>query len=158
MYIHIFVLTMKIEEAIKVKSFKSEYHKVIVNLLYTCSWLNSQHNDLLKPYSLSMQQYNVLRILRGSHPTPVSVNTIIDRMLDKSSNASRLVEKLRQKALIKRVACENDRRQVDVSITKKGLDLLSLIDDEMEEFESKFQTLSKKEALQLSILLDKLRN
>lgn len=158
MYRHIFALSMTIEEEIKVKSFKSEYHRVIVNLLYTCGWLNNQHNDLLKPFGLSMQQYNVLRILRGSHPNPASVNTIIDRMLDKSSNASRLVEKLRQKELIKRTACPNDRRQVDVSITKKGLELLSLIDNEMDMFESKFKTLSKSEARELNTLLDKLRN
>lgn len=158
MYIHIFALIMTIEEEIKVKSFKTVYNKLIVNLLYTGGWLNSQHNDLLKPYGLSMQQYNVLRILRGSHPDPASVNTIIDRMLDKNSNASRLVEKLRQKEYIIRTACSNDRRQVDVTITKKGLGLLSQIDDKMDGFESQFKSITKKEATELSTLLDKLRN
>jgi len=149
---------MAIEQEIKVKSFKSEYHKVIVNLIYTSGWLNGQHNEWLKPFDLSMQQYNVLRILRGSHPNPASVNTIINRMLDKSSNASRLVEKLRQKDLILRSACVKDRRQVDVKITTKGLDLLKLLDDEYIDFENRFNSISPKEALQLSKLLDKLRN
>jgi len=147
-----------IDEAIQVKKFKSEHHRLIVNIIYTNGWLNGKHVEWLKPFDISMQQYNVLRILRGTHPSPASINTIISRMLDKNSNASRLVEKLRQKGFIERTVCENDRRQVDVVITQKGLELLSLIDVEIVIFEKNFHSLTQAEAAELNRLLDKLRN
>jgi DNA-binding MarR family transcriptional regulator len=148
---------MRIEKEIKQKSFKSEYQKLTVNLMYTGSWLNVKNHDHLKPFGITIQQYNILRILRGQHPNPTTVTLLIERMLDKMSNVSRLVEKLRIKGLVNRRECEKDRRAVDVLITDKGLALLKEIEKHEEAWEESFHTLSPQEAQQLNDLLDKLR-
>lgn len=149
---------MKIEEEIQVKSFNNEYHKVIVNLQFSNSWLQEKLICWLKPTGLTVQQYNVLRILRGQHPTPTTINHIIERMIDKSSNASRLVEKLRVKEFLERSTNQFDRRQVDVLITQKGLNLLADLDKTIAKIEDQFKHLSEKEAKTLNKLLDKIRN
>ena len=97
--------------------------------MYTGNWVQFLHGKALKPFGLTVQQYNVLRILRGQHPNPCTVNLIVDRMLDKSSNASRIVERLVSKGLVKRTPCEQDRRAVDVLITQEGLNLLEASDE-----------------------------
>lgn len=148
---------MKLEEEIKQKKFSSEYQKLIINLIYTGHWVKHINSQFLKPYGLTIPQYNLLRILRGQYPNPASVNLLIDRMLDKMSNASRLVERLRKKGLVERRPSEHDRRQADVLITQKGLDLLAALDTKMEKLEDHFQTINKKEAQQLNDMLDKLR-
>ncbi|MDX2189975.1 MAG: MarR family transcriptional regulator [Bacteroidota bacterium] len=148
---------MKIEEEIKQKKFNSEYQKVIINILYTASWLSLSNNKFLKQFGISQEQYNVLRILRGQNGQPSSVHLICDRMIDKASNASRIVEKLRMKEYVTRMESTTDRRQVDIYITEKGLHLLKEADLELENFENNLKTLSKKEAEQLNLLLDKLR-
>ncbi len=150
---------MKIGNEIKQTKFKSEYQKMLINILFTSGWLTSKHACNLKPYGISGQQYNILRILRGQHPKPATVNLLIDRMLDKNSNASRLVEKLRLKKLVERAICADDRRAVNVAITKKGLDLLIELDEHEESFISKeLKKLSENEAEQINLLLDKLRS
>lgn len=146
-----------INEAIQQDQFREPLEKVIVNILFTHSWLSGIQNKWLKPYDLSIQQYNILRILRGQHPKPASVNKLIERMLDKNSNSSRLVEKLRKKGMVERTECERDRRQVDVRITEKGLKQLDELDDRFPELLNQLGALSKAEAEQLSGLLDKLR-
>jgi DNA-binding MarR family transcriptional regulator len=148
---------MKIGEAIKQSKFKSEHQKMLINILFTSGWLSSAHTAQLKPHGISVQQYNILRILRGQHPNPATVNLLIERMLDKNSNASRLVEKLRLKKLVERSICKDDRRAVNVLITKKGLELLVELDKLEEHFIAHLQNISEKEAEQLNILLDKLR-
>jgi DNA-binding MarR family transcriptional regulator len=148
---------MEIGNEIKQSTFSSEYHKLSVNLMFTGSWLLLKNNNYLKPYGLTIQQYNILRILRGQYPRPVTVNLLIDRMLDKTSNASRLVEKLRRKQLVQRNVCEKDRRSVDVVITKEGLAVLKKIDAHNEEWEGILKNLLPEEAAQLNSLLDKLR-
>ncbi len=148
---------MSIEQDIQQKRFKDPYQKVVVNLMYTHSWLTDYQSRMLKPFGLTQAQYNVLRILRGQHPQPATVNLIIERMIDKMSNASRLVDKLVAKKLVDRHVCPSDRRAVDVFITQKGLDLLTGIDVKMEEGQNKFKGLNEQEANQLSDLLDKLR-
>ncbi len=148
---------MQIEKEIKQKSFKNEYHKLTVNLMFTGSWLNVKNHDYLKPYGITIQQYNILRILRGQHPKPTTVSLLIDRMLDKMSNVSRLVEKLRIKGLVNRRECEKDRRAVDVLITDNGLALLKEIEKHEQDWEESFHTLTPQEAHQLNKLLDKLR-
>lgn len=148
---------MNLGEEIKQKKFKSVYEQVIVNLLFTSNWAGSLHHQLLKPYGISQQQYNVLRILRGQHPNAASVGLITERMLDKNSNASRLIEKLVYKELIERTVSKYDRRQRDVLITEKGLELLEKIDVEFEELEKQFTKLDVEEAKQLNDLLDRLR-
>ena len=148
---------MGIAEDIKQKAFKNEYAKAIVNLIYTTSWVNQQHLAFFKPHGLTTPQFNILRILRGQHPQACTVNLLIDRMLDKSSNASRIVDKLEEKGLVVRKQCENDRRAVDVLISQQGLDLLEKLDHEMESWQSNIRKLSEEESEQLNLLLDKLR-
>lgn len=148
---------MRLEEEIKQKHFSSQYHKALVNIIYTNNWIASQQTDILKPHGITMQQYNVLRILRGQHPKPATIKLIKERMLDKMSDASRIVEKLRAKGLVERNICPEDRRNVDVIITKKGLDLLSKIDTPEHLLEHRLTTLNTEEVKNLNHLLDKLR-
>lgn len=149
---------MSIEKDIKQqKPFKSPYQKLVVNILYTNNWMNSDHMNILKPFDLTAQQYNVLRILRGQYPNPITVNAIIERMLDKMSNASRLVDKLLLKDFVTRCDNKDDRRACDVRITQKGLDVLKEIDVLQETWETSFSNLTPEEAETLSGLLDKLR-
>ena len=146
-----------IGEEIKQQKFSSEYHKMVLNIIYTSNWIVSLDNERLKKHNISPQQFNILRILRGQYPKPATVNILIERMLDKMSNASRLVDKLILKKLVERKINENDRRSCDVLITKKGLALLSKIDKEHEEWEESFSSISKAEAKELNRMLDKLR-
>jgi DNA-binding MarR family transcriptional regulator len=148
---------MEIGKEIKQSKFKNEYHKMVVNLVFTSNWLNAKHAVSLKPFGISSQQFNILRILRGQHPNPATVNLLIERMLDKNSNASRLVEKLRLKKLVDRATCPDDRRAVNVIITQKGLDLLNEIDKQELSFLKDLKNLTEKEAEMLNLMLDKLR-
>ncbi|MBV6642465.1 MAG: MarR family transcriptional regulator [Cyclobacteriaceae bacterium] len=148
---------MGISEDIKQEKFRSELSKAIINVVYTNSWLNTRQTRLFKEYGLTMPQYNVLRILRGQHPKPATVNLLIDRMLDKSSNASRIVDKLEAKKLVIRKQCSNDRRAVDVLISDAGLQLLEQIDAKLDKWENQLIGLSEEECGQLNVLLDKLR-
>lgn len=135
-------------------AFPSEGVKAIVNIKYTASWLENQSNEILKPFELSIQQYNILRILRGAKEQ-ITVQTVKDRMIEKSPNITRLMDKLCAKFLIERVRCENDRRVVYVKISKLGLQTLHQI--KMDDAESLLSKLSKKELNQLNLLLDKIR-
>ncbi len=146
---------MKIEEEIQQEKFKNEYHKLLVNIFFTSNWLYALNMRFLRKFDLSPEQYNILRILRGQYPNVSTIFNLIDRMLDKMSNASRLVDKLVIKGLVDRKLCLEDRRRVDVLITQKGLDLLKQIDDE--NFEFVLDQISEKDASQLNKLLDKLR-
>jgi DNA-binding MarR family transcriptional regulator len=157
MYIHIFVSDMKLEDEIKQKNFSSPYHRLTLNILFTASWLNTQTARILKPFGVTPQQYNVLRILRGQNQKPASVNLIQERMIDKSSNASRLIDKLVEKKLIERKTCPQDRRQVDIKIVQKGMELLASIDPQIKEMEAHFRSLSENDATSMSDLLDQLR-
>ena len=148
---------MPLEEDIKQEKFENEFEKVAVNILFTGSWLYSTNANRLKKYDVTPEQYNVLRILRGSHPNAIMLADITSRMIDKSSNATRLVEKLRLKNLVKRELCENNRRQVDISITDKGLNLLKKVDASSAEWTATLKNISKTEAIELNRVLDKLR-
>lgn len=148
---------MRIEDEIKQAKFKSEYHKLALNIAVTSNWYERFTTQKLKAYKLTPQQFNVLRILRGQSPNPATINLITERMIDKMSNASRLVDKLLEKGLVDRRTCPSDRRQVDVQITEKGQQLLSKIDDESKDWENPLHTLSDADAKTLNLLLDKLR-
>jgi len=148
---------MEIGKEIKQAKFKNEYQKLLINILFTSNWLGAKHTCNLKPYGISSQQFNLLRILRGQHPKPATVNLLIERMLDKNSNASRLVEKLRVKKLVERATCPEDRRAVNVVITEKGLELLAEIDKHEMAFLKEMKNISEQEAEQMNFLLDKLR-
>ncbi len=148
---------MRLEDEIKQQRFTDAYRKLVPNLMYTGSWLHTLNSRMLKPYGLSPQQYNILRILRGQHPNPATVQLIKERMLDQMSNVSRLVEKLRVKGLVERRTCPSDRRAVDVLITEAGLELLEKIGEEEAQWFERFHTLTPEEAHRLNELLDKLR-
>ena len=146
---------MKIEDAIQSK-FKSSHIKAIVNVRFTSNYISSLQNNFMARYDLTMPQFNILRILRGAG-TILSVNTIKERMIEKSPNTTRLLDKLIEKGFISRARCEKDRRVVYVEITEKGLGLLKGIDEAL-EFETLIpKKLSEAECEQLSNLLDKLR-
>ncbi|MEX2592060.1 MAG: MarR family transcriptional regulator [Anditalea sp.] len=149
---------MTVEEAIKLKIWSDPYSKAVVNLLYTHSYIVSEQNKLFKPHGISPEQYNVLRILRGQHTNPISVSSIQEGMLNKMSNASRLVEKLKQKGLVVRKECPSDRRQVDVSITPMGLKLLASLENEVKQFNRQTIHLKLGEVKTLNDLLDGLRS
>jgi DNA-binding MarR family transcriptional regulator len=149
---------MSLEEDIRQEKFNSEYDKAAVNILFTGSWLYNINASRFRRYDVTPEQYNVLRILRGSHPKPMMLADITSRMIDKSSNATRLVEKLRQKGLVRREICEGNRRQVDISVTDKGLTILKKIDSDSEEWLSTLKNISKVEAAELNRILDKLRS
>lgn len=147
---------MELEKEIAQKSFKSERHKAMVNLIYTYYWANNLTRSDFTDYDITPQQFNILRILRGQFPNPSTINLLKERMLDKMCDASRMVDRLKQKDLIDRCINKKDRRSVDIVISQKGLDLLSKIDAEVNQ-ERLMQHLTEDEAKQLNILLDKLR-
>lgn len=149
---------MKIEEEIKQSAFKNEYQKAYINVIFTSGYLEQAQSALFKPFGVTLPQYNVLRILRGQHPKPATISLIIDRMLDKTSNASRIVDKLVAKELVTRKQCPADRRTVDVTITDKGLELLKRMDELEGGTGTGVRNLTEEEAHQLNILLDKIRD
>ena len=147
---------MKIDEIIKA-NFQSPQHKVIVNVRYTSNFLGNLQNNFMVRHGITMPQFNILRILRGAKDS-ISVNTVKDRMVEKSPNTTRLMDKLIEKGLIERVRCKEDRRVVYVKITNSGLDLLSKIDEEFNVASLNNIDLTDAESEKLSELLDKLRN
>lgn len=148
-----------IEAEIQQKEFNSEFLKAHVNVLFTASWLNNRLGTLLKAYKLTTPQFNVLRILRGAIGTAISVKELTGKMIDKSSNASRLIDKLEKKGLVQRTLNTEDRRRVDVVITKKGIDAVNKASLEVEKIiDELFINLNIEEAMQLNSLLDKIRS
>lgn len=119
---------MTIEEAIKSTVPLNPITKTVLNIMYTSCFVEEQIAEMLKPYKISIQQYNVLRILRGQKGRPANLSTIQERMINKMSNTTRLVDKLIDKGLAERTVCESNRRKVEILITPKGLDLLEKID------------------------------
>lgn len=154
----VILVIMSLEQDIQQEKFNNEFEKAAINVLFTSSWLYNINASRLKSFDITPEQFNVLRILRGSHPKTMMLADITCRMIDKSSNATRLVEKLRQKGLLKREICENNRRQVDISITDKGLNVLKKIDAEEAEWLQTLKNISKSEAQELNRILDKLRS
>lgn len=148
---------MKIEEAIQGR-FRNDKHKLGVNLIYTANWYMDKLDSIFKSEEITHQQFNILRILRGAYPKPVTIKYIRERMLDKMSDVSRIVEKLREKGYLYRQECPNDRRNVDITITEKGLAELKKIDSLIEPLESIFDIFSPLEITMFNELLDKLRS
>ncbi len=135
-------------------TFPSEIVKALINIKYTSNWIEGQSNHVLKPFRISVQQYNILRILRGAKEA-ITVQTVKDRMIEKSPNATRLMDKLCSKELIERFRCDNDRRVVYVKIGALGLKMLDEIN--MDKVSDAMNKLSSEEAKQLNYLLDKIR-
>lgn len=149
---------MKLEDEIKQSHFKSPQQKLVINLLYTVNWLNTKFASNFRNTDITMQQFNVLRILRGQYPKHCNLKLIKERMLDKMSDASRITDKLLSKELIERQVCPDDRRQVNIIISKKGLSLLKELDFIDDESLKYFQQLNQKEIQLLNDLLDKIRS
>ncbi|HOZ15711.1 MAG TPA: MarR family transcriptional regulator [Tenuifilaceae bacterium] len=148
---------MKIDDEIKGR-FRNEYHRGIINLTYTLSQLNYQFLQLLKKHNVTQQQYNVLKVLRGFRSeAPVSIGFIKDRMLDKNSDVSRIVDKLYERGLVTRCEKSTDRRQKDVDISDKGLELLAAMDECEKKVDTLLSNLTEDEVKQLNNLLDKIR-
>ncbi|GAB2693218.1 MarR family transcriptional regulator [Mucilaginibacter koreensis] len=148
---------MQIEKEIQASKFEDNHHRVIVNLSYTYGWLNNLLRYEFEKYNLTSQQFNVLRILRGQYPNPATVNLIKERMVDKMSDASRIVDRLVQKNLVSRCTNNKDRRAVDIRISDEGLEVLGKMDQEFQMKNLLKQNLTDQEAVALSDLLDKLR-
>lgn len=150
---------MKIEETIKSSVAMEPSQKAVLNIIYTQNDINEHFLEILKPYDLSSEQYNVLRILRGQKGKPANMCVIQERMLAKTSNTTRLVDKLLLKELVTRTVCQENRRKIEVLITAKGLSILTELDPKVIDFEKKMvRKLSNSELEQLNFLLEKIRN
>lgn len=146
---------MKIEDAVQTK-FKTPQHKAVINIRYTSNYLIHFQNSFMANFDLSMPQFNILRILRGAKGA-LNVNTVKERMIEKSPNTTRLMDKLIEKGLIDRTRCDSDRRVVFVQITERGLEVLEHIDKKFEGSSFMPESLTDEEANLLSDLLDKVR-
>ena len=147
---------MSIEKDINQTKFRNEHQKVLINIIYTSNWLNEQVKIFLDKEDITRQQFNILRILRGAG-TPISTLQIRQRMLDKMSDTSRIVDRLELKGLVKKNICENDKRMVDVYITMKGKKLLEKLDRTEDDMNNIAASLTEADAKAMNKLLDKLR-
>lgn len=149
---------MSIEQDIQqVARFRNEYHKIAVNLIYSYNWMMERNKQFFEKGDVTPQQYNILRILRGAGG-PISTLQIRQRMLDKMSDTSRIVDRLLKKQLVRKVTCKTDRRLVDVTITERGLALLEELDGLQQDMDNILASISEDEAKTLNQLLDKMRN
>jgi MarR family 2-MHQ and catechol resistance regulon transcriptional repressor len=151
-------LVMGIEKDIQQAKFRNVYQKAGINLIYTLGWVKERTRPIFDEEDITPQQFNILRILRGSHPQPLSTLQIRERMLEKMSDTSRIVDRLISKGLVKKITCKTDRRLVDVIISEKGKKLLERLDAKQDEIDGVLRNLTEKEAATLSELLDKIRN
>ena len=150
---------MTLEDFIKPNSPITISKKTVLNILYTQNTIADKFNELLKPFDISTEQFNVLRILRGQKGKPANMCVIQERMVAKTSNTTRLVDKLLLKNLVTREVCPDNRRKIEVQITQKGLDLLDQLDPKVIQHEHSFSNnLLPEELAQLNILLEKFRN
>ena len=148
---------MEIEKLIKQTRFKDSFHKAIVNLIYTANFFRDAHLELFKKYDIQGQHYNIMRILRGKHPQPVSPGYIKEVMIDKGRDLTRLIDKLERLQWVERSICPENKRKVNVKLTDHGLDFIDRITDELSVVDSKLRALDEKEYELLSNLLDRMR-
>jgi DNA-binding MarR family transcriptional regulator len=149
---------MGIDKDIQQSKFRNVHQKAAINIIYTMGWMRDQTKAIFDTEDVTPQQFNILRILRGSYPTPLSTLQIRERMLEKMSDTSRIVDRLITKGLVKKLTCKEDRRLVDVIISDKGKKLLERLDTRQDEIDKVLGNLSEKEATLLSDLLDKIRD
>ena len=149
---------MGIDKEIQQAKFRNPRQKAGINLIYTLAWIRERTRSIFEAEDITPQQFNILRILRGSFPQPLSTLQIRERMLEKMSDTSRIVDRLITKELVKKITCKNDRRLVDVIITDKGKSLLERLDSRQDEIDGVLGNLSEKDANILSDLLDKIRD
>ncbi|HZG26009.1 MAG TPA: MarR family transcriptional regulator [Chitinophagaceae bacterium] len=148
---------MSIEKEINQKHFSSEFQKSVINVIYTSNWINEKMKNILDRFDITSQQFNILRILRGAGK-PLSTMQIRQRMLDKMSDTSRIVDRMVKKELVQKVVCDYDKRLVDVSISLKGKQLLEELDKYQDEIDGLLKNLTVEDAVTLNTLLDKIRN
>jgi len=148
---------MSIADEINQRKFRSERQKAAINLIYTTNWLNEKMKYFFDNYDITSQQFNILRILRGAGE-PLSTLQIRQRMLDKMSDTSRIVDRLVKKGMVKKNICKTDRRLVDVIITDKGKKLLAELDSKDDDMDAILKNINEDDAIQINQLLDKLRN
>jgi len=147
-----------LEQDIKQKNFANEQVKANLNVLYTANWIYNKISSFLKPYNLTNEQFNVLRILRGSHPKSMCQKDILNRMIAPNSNVTLIMKKLKTKKYIKVVQSEKDKREYVINITKEGLTILKEMDKILEQQKTNFNNLSDSESFHLNALLDKIRS
>ena len=148
---------MKIEDEIQTKRFRNERHKATINIVFTSNWITNILEKRASIQQITLQQFNVLRILRGQYPQPATNSIVKERMLDKMPDVSRIIDRLVAKELVSRAKSDNDRRAVDVKITQKGLDALAELEESMMMMDVLQDNISEEECQQLNELLDKLR-
>lgn len=148
---------MRLEDEIIQEAFRNEHHRLAVNLLFTHGWLVLRYEHELRSYGITLAQYNILRILRGRSPLPATVTVLKERMLDKMSDASRLVDRLEKKALVLRSPSPEDRRRIDVSITPKGLALLAELGAIECRLDESLSAIDEADARTANEILDRLR-
>lgn len=144
------------ETEIKQASFTNEQHRLRVNLLLTSGWLKNEMKEFLDQFEITQQQFNILRILRGAEGDPMSTNDICERMIDKMSDTSRIVDRLVSKDLVTKKACPHDGRKVQVFLSGDGKYLLSTIDTKIKNLDAVFDKLSEKQIKELNRLLEKI--
>lgn len=148
---------MKIEEVLVTNKFENEYHKASLNIIYTSNFIQSLLKERTDKEKITLQQYNILRILRGQHTKPATINLLKERLLDRMSDVSRIIDRLVKKNLVSRCTSDKDRRAVDIYITNDGLEILKRLDQKMSVLSVLEKTLSDDECKQLNYLLDKMR-
>lgn len=150
---------MEAKNLSEISAFQNEWHRLRVNLLFSSNWLIGEIKNFIEPFGITQKQFNILRILRGNHPDEVglTIHDIRDRMIDKMSDASRLVDRLSKKGLILKKPCTKDKRHARVRISEAGLTLLEEIDARLSKLDQIFGGLSEEEAVQLNFLLNKMR-
>jgi DNA-binding MarR family transcriptional regulator len=148
---------VKLQDAIKTNKFRNERHKATLNILYTAYWYKTHVSGVLKDNSLTMEQFNVLRILKGKHPDQMCVRDIGSRMLEKSSNVPRIIDRLVTKKLVKRTTSKEDKRETLITLTDKGIEQLDLASKSLEKTSNKLIGITEEEAVVLNELLEKTR-
>jgi DNA-binding MarR family transcriptional regulator len=148
---------MQLKEEVKSSKFENVFQQALVNIFFTYHWSNQNVKEILTPYDITQQQFNVLRILRGQYPKPCTINLVKSRILDKLSDVSRIVDRLVQKGYVQKNINDIDKRALDIIISKKGLKLLQKLDNEIDFSAFISPNLTEEEAVQLNYLLDKYR-
>ena len=160
MYVHTFAenfIGMRLEEAIKSNKFRNEVHKAGLNILYTAWWLKTMMSKELKEYGLTHEQYNVLRILKGKHPEQICVKEIACRMIEKSSNVPRIIDRLETKKLVKRASSDSDKRETVIVLTPAGINILQHSTDRVNKLMDKQMIIDEQKAKELNYLLEEIR-
>ena len=153
-----YICIVKLEQAIKSNKFKNETHKATLNILYTAWWLKTKMSKELKEFGLTHEQYNVLRILKGKHPEQMCVKDIGCRMIEKSSNVPRIIDRLEIKKLVKRANSTFDKRETVISLTASGIAILNSTTNKVNIVMDEVVVLEEKDAKEINQLLEKMRS